>query len=129
MGSIERHANPRKQGDAGLGIAIGWFACNGYTVCVPPTDSQPFDLVVDSPAGLQRVQVRTTTRPNHEINLRTQGGNFTQRMVVRHFDASHDDLLFAVRGDGTCFLLPTAVIKSRSTIVLGPKVAAYQLRV
>jgi hypothetical protein len=53
-------ANPRKQGDVGLGSAVGWFAANGYTVSLPLTDSQDYDVVVDDGEGLARVQVRTT---------------------------------------------------------------------
>ena len=42
--SLRGQKNSKKQGDIGLGIAIGWFATQGYTVCVPLTDSQDYDL-------------------------------------------------------------------------------------
>lgn len=42
-----RQHNPKKQGDAGLGVAIGWFTTHGYTMSVPLTDSQDYDLIVD----------------------------------------------------------------------------------
>jgi hypothetical protein len=39
--------NSKKQGDWGLGSAIAWFTAQGYTVALPITDSQHYDLIVD----------------------------------------------------------------------------------
>lgn len=46
--------NSRKQGDAGLGIAIGWFAKQEWTICFPLTDNQDYDLVVEKDFGLKK---------------------------------------------------------------------------
>lgn len=73
-----------------MGIAIGWFACHGFTVCVPLTDSQPYDLVVDGGEGLKRVAVRTTTQKRGQtylVGLRTQGGNKSQFTITTEFSA------------------------------------------
>ena len=126
---FERHLNPRKQGDIGLGVAIGWFTANGYTVSVPLTDSQPYDLVVEQDGVLSRVSVKTTTlRKNggYEVGLRTQGGNKTQTNV-RHFDSSGVELLFVACSNGTNYLIPSAAISAKSAIVVGEKWSAYQL--
>ncbi|MPZ26859.1 MAG: hypothetical protein GEV12_10660 [Micromonosporaceae bacterium] len=125
-----RHVNPRKQGDAGMGIAIGWFACAGYTVCLPLTDSQPYDLVVDDgERGLQRVAVRSTTQFKdgaYEVGLRTLGGNKTQ-FRIRHFDHAAAEMLFVACANGDRYLIPTADFVNRSLIRLGPKYARYQV--
>lgn len=38
-----RRANPRKQGEIGLGAATAWFLAEGYAVSVPLCDKQPYD--------------------------------------------------------------------------------------
>lgn len=78
--STIRRANPRKQGEIGLGDAIAWFSANGYSVSIPLAENQPYDLIVDSPEhGFQRVQVKTTTHRGRSgsfaVDLRTNGGN------------------------------------------------------
>ena len=44
---MRKYKNSKKQGDAGLGIAIEYFTTKGYCVCIPLTDSQEYDLVVE----------------------------------------------------------------------------------
>lgn len=39
--------NSKKQGDVGLGTDISFFTQRGWTVSIPLTDSQDYDLVVD----------------------------------------------------------------------------------
>ena len=53
-------SNSKKQGDVGLGMSIGWFASQGYTVSLPLTDSQDYDLVVEIEGVLRKVQVKTS---------------------------------------------------------------------
>jgi PD-(D/E)XK endonuclease len=126
-----RSVNPRKQGDSGMGIAIGWFACAGYTVCVPLTDSQPYDLIVDDGEhGLQRVSVKTTTRthPNgtYRVGLRTQGGNKSQ-FKIRPFDQAVVDLLFVACDNGDRFLLPVGEFQVTNEITLGMKYEQFRI--
>jgi PD-(D/E)XK endonuclease len=127
---FSRHVNPRKQGDAGMGIAIGWFACAGYTVCLPLTDSQPYDLVVDDGEhGLQRVSVKSTTqlkRGFYQVGLRTQGGNKSQ-FTIRHFDSQGVELLFVACGNGDRYLIPAAEVCVKSYIQLGPKYRRFRV--
>lgn len=127
---VNRESNPRKQGDAGMGVAIGWFASNGYTVCVPLTDSQGYDLIVDDECMLKRVFVRTTTRKNGsgnwEAGLRTQGGNKSQ-FKIRKFDKDAVELVFIVCGDGSMFLIPSGKVECMSSITLGDKYKEYML--
>jgi len=124
-----RHVNPRKQGDAGMGIAIGWFACAGYTVCLPLTDSQPYDLVVDNGSGLKRVAVKTTTQFNngaYDVGLRTQGGNKSQ-FTIRHFDRDSIEMLFVACDNGDRYLIPTAEFSAKSYLRLSGKYARFKV--
>lgn len=60
--------NSKQQGDVGLGAAIGWFTSKGYTVCIPLTDSQDYDLVVETKGKLEKVQVKTTSSTKENGN-------------------------------------------------------------
>jgi hypothetical protein len=134
-----RHDNPRKQGDAGMGVAIGWFACAGYTVCVPLTDSQGYDLIVDDGEhGLQRVSVKTTTRKTrlgrakdqsgsaYVVGLRTQGGNRSQ-FKVRHFNHLGIELLFVACDNGDRYLIPTGEFSEFSELTLGKRFDKFKI--
>jgi hypothetical protein len=128
---FNRDTNPRKQGDAGMGIAIGWFACAGYTVCVPLTDSQPYDLIVDDGEhGLQRVSVKSTTRRSpsgaYEVGLRTQGGNKSQ-FTIRHFGHAQVEILFVACDDGSRYVIPTSEFSAASEITLGKRFEQFRV--
>lgn len=123
-------SNSKKQGDIGLGCAIGWFASKGYTVSIPLTDSQDYDLVVDIDR-LSKVQVKTTSykKPSgyFEVGLRTLGGNQSWNGVVKHFDPLKIDYLFVVTSEGECFLIPSSKINSKNSITLGLKYKEFSL--
>lgn len=89
---LEQHNN-RKQGDVGLGMAISWFTSHGYTVCIPLTDSQRYDLVVEMDSELKKIQVET---PNHRpgdkksgqygVCIKTSGGNKSGTGKIKLYD-------------------------------------------
>jgi hypothetical protein len=122
--AFKRMRNSRKQGDAGLGIAISWFACAGWTVSIPLTDSQPYDLVVDDSSALKKVSVKSTTEISskgmYKVDLRTRGGNKSQTRV-KFFDPTEIDLLFVACSNGENYLIPVCEIIARSYLELGSK--------
>lgn len=123
-------ANPREQGLIGLTDAIAWFGANGYGVLLPLIDAQPYDLVVESGAGLERVQVKTTTARSpygvFVVSLVTSGGN--QSFHTRKpFDPTEVELLYVLTDEGVRYLIPTAVIRSRTALNLGARMARYRL--
>lgn len=124
MRPIQRTSNPRKQGDAGLGLAIGWFASAGYTVCVPLTDSQDYDLIIDD-GTLKRVQVRTCTAEErsgiYSVGLRVKGGNRSGTGKTKHFDSTKVEAVFAVLGNGDMYFVPSSKITAKSVLSLGGK--------
>lgn len=127
---FQPHANPRVQGDAGLGIAIAYFSRIGARVGIPLTDSQPYDLMVDDGNALCRVQVRTTTVKQgnaYVVGLKTVGANKT-RVVTRPFDSCAYEWLFAVCGDATVYLIPTSEISARYCLFLGRKYEQFRLQ-
>jgi hypothetical protein len=126
-----RRRNPRLQGEIGLGAAIAWFTANGYCVAIPLADNQPYDLVVDGPDGLQRVQVKTTTRRqpkygSYVVQLETAGGN--QSFHTRKpFDNTAVDLLFVLADDGSRWLFPTHAITAKRALNLSPRYVAHRM--
>lgn len=126
---LSEQPNTKKQGDVGLGAAIGWFTLHGYTVCIPLTDSQDYDLVVDNGA-LKRVQVKTTCRRSKygifEVELRTKGGN-KSGTTTKLFDGTKVDLLFVLTDDGAMYLIPTDTLGLRRQISLGKEYEALRL--
>lgn len=124
-----KQRNSKKQGDVGLGVAIAWFTCQGHTVCIPLTDSQGYDLVVDMGAGLKTVQVKTTNyQPGNtfQVNLRTMGGN-RSRSTIKKFDKEATDFLFVVTGEGAQYLIPCKRLQGRSTLSLGKLADKFRL--
>ena len=123
-----RESNPKKQGDKGLGIAIGYYAAKGYTVSIPLTDSQSYDLIVEIEHVLQRVQVKTATfqrNGKYECNLKVCGGNRSAGNIIKRFDATTVDVIFVVTEEMTMYHIPSDKTNSTTILVLGPKYQEY----
>jgi len=122
--------NSKQQGNIGLGAAISWFTANGYTVSIPLTDSQAYDLVVDA-GELKRVQVRTTTVETKantwSVGLRTMGGNRSGTGKVTRLSRDKVDLLFVMCANGWLFLIPLTEITATNCLSLGPKWARFRV--
>ena len=128
--------NTKKQGDWGVGIAIGYFAERGVTVSVPLTDSQDYDLVIDvqdenvRDKGLKKVQVKTTTYKapsgNYTVSLTTKGGNRSGKGKIKKFDNKNVDFVFIVTGDNTKYFIPARLLNSGVT--LGKQYDIFKLK-
>ena len=123
--------NSKKQGDIGMCYAMAYYAKLGWTVSVPVTDSQDYDLVVDNGTRLFKVQVKTTKSispsGNYVVNLRTMGGNRSGAGKYKDFSENSSDLLFALTDSGDCYSIPRDAITSKNTINLGEKVLMYKV--
>jgi hypothetical protein len=126
-----RQPNPRKQGDLGEAAAIHWLAQIGAVVCVPLFHSPDFDLVAEMDGNLARVQVKTSTVKNgrgYAVQLATAGGNQSWTRIVKFFDPSRFDYLFALVADGRHWFIPSGVIEGRRAInVGGPKYSEFEV--
>jgi hypothetical protein len=123
--------NPREQGLLGVTDAIGWFGRQGWSVSVPPIDSQPCDLVVDDGTRLQRVQVKTTTYRSrygvYVVSLATRGGNQSFH-TSKDFDPSTCDLLYVLTDDRDRYPIQASTIRARTTLNLGARFDEHRLR-
>ena len=75
---FENCENSHSQGNVGMGRAIAYYTTKGYTVSIPLNDCQEYDLVVEYPDGLKKVQVKTTRTKapsgKYIVGLRTMSG-------------------------------------------------------
>lgn len=123
--------NSAKQGDVGMGAATHYFAAYGYTVCIPLTDSQSYDLVIDCDdpnVRPYRVQVKTTRYQNERgayvVELRTKGGN-RSRQSEKRFDATGIDFVFVLTNDSVSWCLPADQLHGNCSVTLGAKWKQY----
>lgn len=123
------YENTKKQGDAGVGMAIGWFASRGWTVSIPLTDSQDYDLIVDNGA-IQRVQVKSTSFKSKygvfTISLTVKGGNRSGTGKIKKFDKTKVDAVFALTSTGDMYFIPVNAVAT-SSISLGHKMQKYRV--
>jgi hypothetical protein len=129
MLKLSEFSSSKKQGDAGLAVAISSFVLSGYTVCIPLTDSQEYDLIVGLGINLYKVQVKTSTEKDgiyNKVQLRTRttkgGKNF-----FKSFDNSLVDYLFILTSEGDKFLIPSKEIIVKTAITLGEKYSKYKI--
>lgn len=119
--NMTKFKNSKKQGDWGLGRAIAYFTLNEYTVSVPLTESQDYDLVVDKDF-LRKVQVKTSEQISRKTNfpivsLRTCGGNQSFQ-TVKDFDPTKVDAIFVTTVKHGDYYIPTSRFKSTSTLTI-----------
>ena len=123
--------NTKKQGDIGVGRAICWFVENNYTVCIPLTDSQDYDLIVEKDGNIQRVQVKTTSFKSEYgifyFQLSVKGGNRTNKGTVKKFDNGNVDAIFVATVDGNNYLFPSKEITAKHGMSLGPEKDKYKV--
>lgn len=123
--------NSKKQGDIGMCYAMAYYAKLGWTVSVPVTDSQDYDLVVDNGTRLFKVQVKTTKSispsGNYVVNLRTMGDNRSGAGKYKDFSENSSDLLFALTDSGDCYSIPKSEISAVNAVALGERYLPYRV--
>lgn len=111
----------KEKGNVGLAMAIAYFGSNGYTVSVPLNDTQDYDLIVEKDNIFKTVQCKATNyipkeNGNYQLLLASSGG--TNGKVYKTVKDTKIDLLFALCGDGTMYLIPIKEIKNSKSINL-----------
>jgi hypothetical protein len=124
--------NTRVQGDIGEASAIQWLTSKGVSVAIPLGHSPNWDLVVESMGRFTSVQVKTTNCRtkigNWTVAICTRGGNQSWNKIVKRFDPSRCDYLFAHVGDGRRWFIPAERVEGTTVIVLGGrKYAKYEV--
>jgi hypothetical protein len=102
-------------------IATAWFTLRGMSVAIP-VEPEVYDLLVTMADGIQRVQVKSTTR-------RTPSGTWTVQVGRRPYvldksarkapyDPDSLDYFFIVDGVGRIFVIPSRALAGRVAITI-----------
>ena len=115
----------KTQGNIGAARAVYEFTKMGYTVLVPLSDSDKYDIVVDNGSSLMKVQVKTSqcksSSGGYTINLKTSGGNTKLNTIVKRKEGDYD-LLFALTELGDCWIIPEIALNGAGNcIIVGAK--------
>ena len=103
----------------------------GATVSLPIGHSPDYDLIAELGGRLLRVQVKTSTCQAgscFRVQLSTYGGNQSWNGVVKKFDCSRCDYMFALVADGRRWFIPSKKVEATRTLILGgSKYASFEI--
>lgn len=124
--------NTREQGDLGEMSAMQWLSEQGAAVYIPLGHSPDVDLVAWWEGRFIGVQVKTscclTPKGHYSVAVCTRGGNQSWNGVVKRFDPSRCDFLFALTGAGRRWFIPAERVEARNAVTLGgPKYAEFEI--
>jgi hypothetical protein len=105
---------------AAASLAASWFALHG---CAPaiPIEPMVYDLLVSTPDGIKRVQVKTTTyngKSGWQVAVGRRPYSIGNRERQIPYDPELIDWFFIVDGDLTMYLIPSRIIAGRVAILL-----------
>lgn len=113
--------DPRQLRTAAESMAAGWFMLRGCTVSVPATPAI-YDLLVETPEGLKRVQVKSTTNIHKNNGWIARIGHHpdthSKKGYVLAYSPDEIDLFFIIDGDMSVYLIPSRAVAGRTTILL-----------
>lgn len=101
-------------------LAATWFVLCGRNVAFP-VEPDTYDLLVDMPDGLKRVQVKTTTFKSKDGWLAQIGRrpySIGNNAALVPYDPEVIDLFFIVDGDLAIYLIPSRIVAGRVQILL-----------
>lgn len=120
----------KQRGNAGIGLAIGYYSTNGYTVSVPLNDTQDYDIIVDN-GTLLKVQAKFSSQKSKYgfsiVPLRSLGG--TTGAVYKRVIDTDVDVIFFANPDGEMWSIPKNIVTQQSTINLGKKFDKYRVKI
>lgn len=120
----------KEKGKASLGIAIGYFSVNGYTVSIPLNDTQDYDLIIEKDGILKTVQIKSTSCKTkygiYQVSLKSCGG--TRGETYKTVIDTNVDLLCIITDNIDIYLIPIKDIKNLSTINLCTKYNSYKVK-
>jgi hypothetical protein len=102
-------------------VAAAWFAIRGCAVSFP-AEPAVYDLLVDAPGGIAKVQVKTTTfftKYGWAVGVGHHPDTHAKRRGRRvAYDPDVIDLFFIIDGDLTMYLIPSRAIAGRVQVLV-----------
>jgi len=106
--------------EAATSLAASWFALCGYTAAIP-IEPTVYDLLVSTPDGIKRVQVKTTTyngKTGWQVSVGRRPYSIGNRERQVPYDPELIDWFFIMDGHLNMYLIPSKVIGGRVSILL-----------
>lgn len=104
---------------AAQAIAMAWLSMRGMPVAMP-TEPQSYDLLVTTPDGIQRVQVKSTTHRGRDgkwlVGVGHRPYSLDKTARKEPYDPDGLDFFFVVTGDGGLFVIPSDALAGRTTV-------------
>lgn len=101
----------QRKGDIAVSQAIARFTKMGLDVALPITESASYDLIIDTPKGLKRIQVRYTG--TKEVDLRRIHSNSKGYVVKKSKDNAYD-WLYVLKNNGDEYLIKKCLSNRRA---------------
>lgn len=103
-------------------LAATWFMVRGCAVSFP-AEPAVYGLLADTPQGLMRIQVKTTTHTDKNNGWIAGIGHHPDTHAKKQgrllaYSPDEVDLFFIVDGDMTMYLIPSRAVAGRVTILL-----------
>ena len=102
-------------------LAATWFMLRGCAVSFP-AEPTVYDLLADTPQGIMRVQVKTTTsntKNGWQVGVGHHPDTHSKKKgYVLAYSPDEIDMFFIVDGDMTIYLIPSRAIAGRVGILL-----------
>ena len=121
----------KEKGNSGLGMAIAYYSCNGYTVSIPLNDTQDYDIIIEKDGKLQTVQVKASgcisKNKSYQIALKSCGG--TNGKTYKTVIDTNVDLIFIVTADKKIYEIPRRDICNKSTLNICDKYQKYRVEI
>lgn len=118
----------KEKGRSSLGIAIGYFSINGYTVSIPLNDTQDYDLIIEKDGKIETVQVKSTDCKTkygvYQVALKSCGG--TKGKTYKTVINTKVDKLVVITKELSIYVIPIKDIKNKSTLNLCSKYDIYK---
>ena len=119
----------KEKGNTSLGIAIAYYASNGFTVSIPLNDTQDYDLIIEKDNIIKRVQVKSTSciskSGNYQVALKSCGG--TKGTTYKRVIETNVEELFILTEKLDMYIIPIKELKNKSTISICDKYREYKV--
>lgn len=121
----------KEKGNTGLGMAIAYYSCNGYTVSIPLNDTQDYDIIIEKNGIIKTVQVKATgcisKNKSYQVALKSCGG--TRGETYKTVIETNVDLIFIVTADKQMYEIPRKEICNKSTLNICEKYLMYKVEI
>jgi hypothetical protein len=112
----------RQQGNIAEAKAISKLTQIGYTISIPLTENNSYDLVVEKDRKLKTVQVKSSTNQTssggYEVDLTVTYNNNSRMTHKRHEPKSFDLLFVYTPNDDISYLIDEREFTATSSIVV-----------